>query len=149
MKIQVRLPTVVYNTAQERRTVAALRNTAEKLDYVAVAANVTAVALTPTTLGTGTIVAENVSFAASTSSTALNVYADFLEGRNKTAFARMFFYGVSFGISSKIQSWQSVVGKTSTTIMKGGNMLYDKTFDDAVQDYDRRTYPEKLKPEDY
>ena len=146
---EVRLPTVVYNTAQERRTVAALRNTAEKLDYVAVAANVTAVALTPTTLGTGTIVAENVSFAASTSSTALNVYADFLEGRNKTAFARMFFYGVSFGISSKIQSWQSVVGKTSTTIMKGGNMLYDKTFDDAVQDYDRRTYPEKLKPEDY
>ncbi|GEM_PF-5170046 len=42
-----------------------------------------------------------------------------------------------------------VVGKTSAAIMKADNMGYDKTLDDATEDYDKRTYPKELKPEDY
>ena len=113
------------------------------------AADVTAVVLTPTTAGTGTVVAESVAQTASTASTGLNIYADLLEGHYKTALSRAVLYGVSAGISSKIQSWQKVVGKTSTTLMKGGNVIYDQTWDKAVEDYDQKTYPRELKPEDY
>lgn len=79
----------------------------------------------------------------------LNAYADLLEGHTNTAVSRVAFHLVSFGVSSKIKSWEKVVGKTSATIMKAGSKGYDKAFEKAVEDYDRKTYPRELKPEDY
>ncbi|MEN2436797.1 RHS repeat-associated core domain-containing protein, partial [Weeksellaceae bacterium A-14] len=139
--------TTVYNRKQEQRTIAALRNTAEKLDYVAVAADVTAIALGPETLGTGTVAAEAVSVSAGAYSTVLNSYADALQGHYKTAAGRIILYGVSFGIGKKIESWKNVIGDVNTRILQGHKVIYDKVGEKAVEESDNRNY-KKINPED-
>ena len=137
---QVTLPTKVYNTAQEHRTVEALRNTAEKLDYVAVTADVTAIALGPETLGAGSVVAEAVSYWSGVSSFGLNAYADLLQGHYKTTIGRAIIFGVTAGISSKIQSWEHVIGNKNARILEGHNVIYEKIYDKALEKCDEKTY---------
>lgn len=142
---KVDLGTIVYNTKTEKNTVEALRKTAEIADDVAVGADVTAIAVGPETLGAGTAVAEGISYWAGVTSFSLNTYADLLQGHYKTAIVRSVVFGASAGLSSKLESWEHVIGSGTTRVLKAHKVIYDKVGDKAIEKYDERKY-KTIKP---